>query len=68
MQTFEYPQAVMLPRRVPRTAEAFQVRCWRCFTDQELPADRLRFYCRKCGTHLQIEWRSPIRMPGRKIR
>ena len=47
----------MLVRKC-RTAEVYQVRCWQCFTDQELPAKSDRFSCRKCGADLRIEWRN----------
>jgi rRNA maturation endonuclease Nob1 len=52
-----YPHnLVLMPTREPRTTEAYQLRCWQCFTDQELPANRERFHCYRCGARLQIEW------------
>src|SRR5947209_4721409 len=38
-----------------RTEETLEVRCWRCFTNQELPARNARFQCRICGSRLRIE-------------
>ncbi len=42
--------------RPVRIEETLEVRCWQCFTNQELSARSERFQCRICGSRLRIEW------------
>jgi Zn finger protein HypA/HybF involved in hydrogenase expression len=43
-----------------RTEETLEVRCWQCFTSQELSARSERFQCRICGSRLRIDWHNPF--------
>ncbi len=53
-----------IPTRAPirpvRIEETLEVRCWQCFTNQELSAKSERFQCRICGSRLRIELKNLI--------